>query len=98
VSGPLFHGVQARNDARSSEGSGISGRKKLTRDLAFSDDLQDHSSSPTGIGLSDHALRHHAGLECIVETETTNMRVGADALNTSDVLRLWDARGSSLKH
>lgn len=69
----------------------------LTRNLALPDDLQNHTGGPAGVGLSNHSLGHHAGLEGIIETQTTNVRVRADALNAGDVLRLGNAWSSRLQ-
>ena len=57
-------------------------------DVALLDHLENHARRLAGIGLPDHALRHHTRLERIVEAQPADVRVRADPLNPRDVLYL----------
>mmetsp|Transcript_13014 Transcript_13014/g.50886 ORF Transcript_13014/g.50886 Transcript_13014/m.50886 type:complete len:477 (-) Transcript_13014:125-1555(-) len=81
-------------------GAGLSREEdSAAGDLTVADHLQDHARSFTRVDLAHHSLRHLPGLERIVETETADVAVRADALDAREIFDLRHLHAlSSLGH
>ena len=63
-------------------------------DVPVLDHLEDHARSLARVHLPHHALRDHARLQRVIQTQAADVRVSADALDAGDILDLLAQAGA----